>query len=259
VQVEATTRMDSKLLLTLFRQIATGGLSPEQALAQAQRAGFEDLGFAKLDHQRAQRLGFPEVVFAEGKRIAHLLEICRKHLEAHERLLVTRLSAEHAERILAECPGGHYNPTARTLSYGLAGATERGGVLVVCAGTADLPVAEEAFETARLMGNRTELIADVGVAGLHRLLAHKARLEQARVLIVVAGMEGALPSVVGGLVGAPLIAVPTSVGYGAGLGGVAALLAMLNSCAPGVTVVNIDNGFGAAFAASVINQLPAAE
>lgn len=251
--------MDTKTTLTLFREIAEGRLSPEQALAQTQRDSYEDLGFAKLDHQRAERLGFPEVVFAEGKREPHLVEICRKHLQTHERLLVTRLAEEPAQRVLEQSPGGHYNATARTLSYGLSTAAERGDVLVVCAGTADLPVAEEAFETARLMGNRTELIADVGVAGIHRLLAHKARLQEARVLIVVAGMEGALPSVVGGLVGAPLIAVPTSVGYGAGLGGVAALLAMLNSCAPGVTVVNIDNGFGAAFAASVINQLPAAE
>jgi len=251
--------MDPKSLLTLFRQISEGRLTPEQALVQAQRNSFEDLGFAKLDHQRAERLGFPEVVFAEGKREAHLVEICRRHLATHERLLVTRLDAERAERLLAEFPGGHHNPTARTLSYGLARANERGDVLIVCAGTADLPVAEEAYETARLMGNRTQIIADVGVAGIHRLLAHKARLEQARVLIAVAGMEGALPSVVGGLVGAPLIAVPTSVGYGVGLGGVAALLSMLNSCAPGVTVVNIDNGFGAAFAASLINQLPAAE
>ena len=251
--------MDHATLLALFRQIAEGRLSPEQALAQAQRESFEELGFAKLDHQRAERLGFPEVVYAQGKREAHLVEICRRHLSVHEKLLVTRLSEEQAERLLAACPGGHHNATARTISYGLENAARRGEILIVCAGTADLPVAEEALETARLMGNRTELIADVGVAGLHRLLAHKARLEQARVLIVVAGMEGALPSVIGGLVKAPVIAVPTSVGYGAGLGGIAALLGMLNSCAPGLTVVNIDNGFGAAFAASVINQLPAAE
>jgi NCAIR mutase (PurE)-related protein len=251
--------MDATNLLSLFRQIAEGRLSPEQALAQAQRQGFQDLGFAKLDHQRAERLGFPEVVYAQGKPEAHLVEICRRHLDVHGQLLVTRLSEEQARHVLSACPGGHHNPTARTLSYGLDQAARRGDILILCAGTADLPVAEEALETARLMGNRGELIADVGVAGLHRLLSYRRRLEQARVIIAVAGMEGALPSVVGGLVKAPVIAVPTSIGYGASFGGITALLAMLNSCAPGVMVVNIDNGFGAGFAASVINQLPPAE
>jgi NCAIR mutase (PurE)-related protein len=251
--------MDHAQLLALFRQIEEGRLRPEQALAQVQRASFQDLGFAKLDHERAERMGFPEVVFAPGKAEEHLLEICRRHLEAHDRLLVTRLSEAQAAALRDGVPGGRHNPTARTMSYGLEKAPQRGDVLVLCAGTADLPVAEEALETARLMGNRTELVADVGVAGLHRLLAHNERVRQARVLIVVAGMEGALPSVVGGLTAAPVIAVPTSIGYGASFGGITALLAMLNSCAPGVTVVNIDNGFGAAFAASLINQLPAAE
>jgi hypothetical protein len=251
--------MDHAQLLALFKQIEEGRLSAEQALNHAQRQTFQDLGFAKLDHQREARLGFPEVVFAPGKADKHLLEICRRHLDMHERLLVTRLSASQADQLRAALPHGHHNPVARTISYGLEKAPECGDLLVLCAGTSDLPVAEEAVETARLMGNRTQLIADVGVAGLHRLLAHQDRLQQARVLIVVAGMEGALPSVVGGLARAPVIAVPTSVGYGASFGGVTALLSMLNSCAPGVSVVNIDNGFGAAFAASLINQMPAAE
>ena len=251
--------MDHAQLLALFRQIEAGRLSADQALGEAQRQSFQDLGFAKLDHQREARLGFPEVVYAEGKAETHLLDICRKHLDVHERLLVTRLNESQAAQLRAALPRGHHNAIARTMSYGLDTAPASGDLLVLCAGTADLPVAEEALETARLMGNRSQLIADVGVAGLHRLLAHQERLRQARVVIVVAGMEGALPSVVGGLIRAPVIAVPTSVGYGASFGGITALLSMLNSCAPGVTVVNIDNGFGAAFAASLINQLPAAE
>ena len=251
--------MDHAQLLALFRQIEAGRLSADQALSQAQRQSFQDLGFAKLDHQREARLGFPEVVYAQGKAEAHLLDICRKHLDVHERLLVTRLNESQASGLKAALPQGHHNAVARTMSYGLDKAPASGDLLVLCAGTADLPVAEEALETARLMGNRSQLIADVGVAGLHRLLAHQERLQQARVVIVVAGMEGALPSVVGGLIRAPVIAVPTSVGYGASFGGITALLSMLNSCAPGVTVVNIDNGFGAAFAASLINQIPAAE
>ncbi len=248
--------MERQHLLTLLQRVKTGDLSPDDAIREVEHTSFEDLGFAKLDHQRARRMGFPEVVFAEGKSDEHLLGICRAHLAAQPRLLVTRLAPERHGALADHLDGGRYNPTARTVSFGEPPGEGRGDVLVVCAGTADLPVAEEALETARIMGSRAELIADVGVAGLHRLLAHRRRLEQARVLVVVAGMEGALPSVVGGLVDKPVIAVPTSVGYGAGLGGVAALLAMLNSCAPGVTVVNIDNGFGAGYAAALINRGP---
>jgi hypothetical protein len=247
--------MEQEALLNLLHAVRRGELSPEEVIRRVEHDGFEELGFAKLDHQRARRKGFPEVVFAEGKSDEQLLGICRAHLGVHARLLVTRLAPERHGLLAAELGPGHYNAVARTLSYGLDGAEEHGSVLVVCAGTADLPVAEEARETARLMGSRTELIADVGVAGLHRLLHHRSRIEAARVLVVVAGMEGALPSVVGGLTRAPLIAVPTSVGYGTGLGGVSALLTMLNSCAPGVTVTNIDNGFGAGFSAALINRL----
>jgi NCAIR mutase (PurE)-related protein len=251
--------MQRNEVLELLRRIAEKELSAEAAAKLVESETYQELGFAKLDHQRKSRLGFPEVVFAAGKTQEQLLGICRAHLETHPKLLVTRLEAEAAQTLLGSIPGGHHNPSARTLSYGLDQLRPRGLVLVLCAGTSDLPVAEEARETARLMDCEVELIADVGVAGIHRLLDHRERLEAARVLVVVAGMEGALPSVVGGLTSAPLIAVPTSIGYGASFGGVAALLAMLNSCAPGVTVVNIDNGFGAGYAAALINNPPQAE
>jgi len=246
-------------MLSLLERLRSGELSPDEAIRQVERESYEELGFAKLDHQRARRLGFPEVVYAQGKADDQLLDICRAHLAVHARLLVTRLAPERAPALAAAVPGGRYNPTARTLSYGLDGIEPVGAVLVLCAGTADLPVAEEAYETLRIMGARAELVADVGVAGIHRLLAQRERIEAARVLVVVAGMEGALPSVVGGLARCPVIAVPTSVGYGTGLGGVAALLTMLNSCAPGVTVANIDNGFGAGYAAALINRGPQGE
>lgn len=249
--------MDRTSLLALLQRTAAGEISPEDALRSVERDSFQDLGFAKLDHQRAERNGFPEVVFAEGKSDEHLLGICRAHLEVHPRLLVTRLAADRQPLLAGALPGGRYNPTARTVTYGEQPADAGvGDVLVLCAGTADLPVAEEALETARIMGSRAELIADVGIAGLHRLLAQVERMRRARVLVVVAGMEGALPSVAGGLVRVPVIAVPTSVGYGTGLGGLSALLTMLNSCASGVTVANIDNGFGAGFTAALINNPP---
>jgi NCAIR mutase (PurE)-related protein len=251
--------MEHRELLALLHRLRAGELTPEEVIRRVERDSFEELGFAKPDHQRARRLGFPEVVFAEGKRGEHLIGICRAHLAVHGTLLVTRLAPGQAEALQAALPGGVHNATARTLSYGLEQVQPTGAVLVLCAGTSDLPVAEEAHETARIMGARCELIADVGVAGIHRLMAHREAIAAARVLVVVAGMEGALPSVVGGLARAPLIAVPTSVGYGTGLGGVAALLTMLNSCAPGVTVTNIDNGFGAGYAAALINRGPIGE
>jgi NCAIR mutase (PurE)-related protein len=251
--------MQRQELLALLEGIAKGEITPQQAAKRVERETYEELGFAKLDHQRMRRLGFPEVVFAQGKRPEQMLEICRAHLAAQPRLLVTRLDGAAHEALAPALPGGHYNATARTLSFGLDQVSPRGLVLVLCAGTSDLPVAEEACETARLMDCNVELIADVGVAGIHRLLDHRARIEAARVVVVVAGMEGALPSVVGGLCSAPLIAVPTSVGYGASFGGIAALLAMLNSCAPGVSVVNIDNGFGAGYSAALINNPPGGE
>ena len=246
--------MNREALLALLREIEAGVCTPAQAVRAVERASFQELGFARLDHQRAARTGFPEVVLAQGKTTEHLRRICREHLATHDRLLVTRLTPPVYKAVARDLPPGHYNAAARTLSFGLETVAAAGSVLVLCAGTADLPVAEEALETARLLGSRVELVADVGVAGLHRLLDVEPRLHTARALVVVAGMEGALPSVVGGLVRVPVIAVPTSVGYGASFGGVAALLAMLNSCAPGVSVVNIDNGFGAGYTAALINR-----
>lgn len=246
--------MEQPSLLALLHRLKAGELSADEVIRAVERDGYEDLGFAKLDHQRARRKGFPEVVFAERKTAEQVAAICTAHLATHPLLLVTRLDAEKHAYVAERVAGGTYNPLARTLSFGLEAVEPAGDLLVICAGTADLPVAEEAYETARIMGARAELISDVGVAGLHRLLGYRARIEQARVSIVVAGMEGALPSVVGGLAPGPVIAVPTSVGYGTGLGGVSALLTMLNSCAPGVTVTNIDNGFGAGFSAALINR-----
>lgn len=251
--------MHRRAVLALLHRLEAGEITAEAAVREVERETYQELGFAKPDHQRVRRKGFPEVVFAAGKTADQLLEICSAHLTAYPKLLVTRLGAEAHGLLETALPGGQYNATARTLSFGLEQVQPRGRVLVMCAGTSDLPVAEEALETARLMDCRVELIADVGVAGLHRLLDQEERIAAARALVVVAGMEGALPSVVGGLARAPVIAVPTSVGYGASFGGIAALLTMLNSCAPGVTVVNIDNGFGAGYAAALINNPPPGE
>ena len=216
---------------------------------------FEDLGFANIDHHRSLRQGFPEVVFGPGRpseQIAQIVERMNKH---DHNILVTRATAEHFVRVKQVVPEAEFHEAARTIvirkDKTILG---KGTVMVVSAGTSDMPVAEEAVVTLNVMGNDVESLYDVGVAGLHRLLDRRERLKQARVVIVVAGMEGALPSVVGGLVPVPVIAVPTSVGYGASFGGVAALLGMLNSCASNVTVVNIDNGYGAAVVASLINQ-----
>jgi len=231
-------------------------LSQEELIKLFQRAPFEDLGFARVDTHRALRKGFPEVVFGQGKTPPQIESIVQKLAEASHAVLVTRVEPEAAADIQSRMPELAYHPLARCLLW--QGSTELhtgGKVCVVSAGTSDMPVAEEAAVTAEVMGNHVERIYDVGVAGLHRLLASLERLQQAEVLIVVAGMEGALPSVVAGLVSQPIIAVPTSVGYGASFNGLAALLGMLTSCGSGVTVVNIDNGFGAAFAASQITQL----
>jgi NCAIR mutase (PurE)-related protein len=245
-------------LETLLSAVASGAISPLDALEQLKHFPGEPLEIATIDHHRHLRLGQPEVVFCEGKSTDQALEVCRHLAEATGTFLGTRASTELAERLLGEYPGVEYNSTARTVylppTPRLA-STGRGTILVVSAGTSDLAVAEEAAVVAEALGNSVERLVDVGVAGLHRLLSASDRLRQAAVVIVVAGMEGALPSVVGGLVGIPVIAVPTSVGYGASLGGWAALLGMLSSCAAGVTVVNIDNGFGAAAAAHRINHL----
>jgi NCAIR mutase (PurE)-related protein len=233
----------------------SGALSSEEAMARLRELPFEDLGFANVDHHRSLRQGFPEVIFGVGKtpeQVARIVESMHKH---DHNILVTRATPEHFERVKRIAPEAEFHAGARAIGiekekkiYG------KGTVLIVSAGTSDMPVAEEAVVTARLMGNHVEALYDVGVAGLHRLLDRRERLTKARVLIVVAGMEGALPSVVGGLVAVPVIAVPTSVGYGASFNGVAALLGMLNSCASNVTVVNIDNGFGAGVVASLINR-----
>jgi NCAIR mutase (PurE)-related protein len=244
-------------LREILERVAEGAHTPESALEQIRHLPFEDLGFAKVDHHRSLRSGFPEVIFGQGKTIEQIVAIARQMRAAGQNVLVTRLDSEMAGRLVAELPDFTYSRDSRIAFFRQTPADMkgRGMILVAAAGTADLPVAEEAALTAELMGNQLERIYDVGVAGIHRLFAHHDKLRQASVVIVVAGMEGALPSVVGGLVDKPVIAVPTSVGYGASFGGLAALLAMLNSCAAGVTVVNIDNGFGAGVAASMINRL----
>jgi NCAIR mutase (PurE)-related protein len=240
----------------LLKEVSEGRTGVGDALERLKDLPFEDLGFAKLDHHRALRTGMPEVIFAAGKTTAQVATIFERMAKAGGNVLATRASREAFEAVAAVEPAAIYHEAARAITLAQAPtAPGTGTVAVVCAGTSDLPVAEEAAVTARLMGNTVEVIADVGVAGIHRLLAQKQSLQTARVLIVCAGMEGALPTVVAGLVNAPVLAVPTSIGYGASFGGVAALLGMLNTCAPNVSVVNIDNGFGAACIASLINHM----
>jgi pyridinium-3,5-biscarboxylic acid mononucleotide synthase len=241
----------------LLEEVASGRLAPADAERRLRWSPVEDLGFARIDHHRELRHGFPEVVFGEGKTVEQIVAISQRIAARGGGLLVTRACAAAGSALTGSIPGLSYDPVGRT-AY-LAGAEPppavRGPILIVTAGTGDLPVAEEAAVTARAFGNPVERLMDVGVAGLHRLVGAHEQLDRAAVVVVVAGMEGALPSVLGGLVGVPVIAVPTSIGYGASFGGVAALLGMLNSCAAGVTVVNIDNGFGAACAAARINRL----
>ncbi len=241
-------------LRALLRHVKRGTVTPQAAAHRIAEAPVEHLGFATLDHERSLRTGFPEVVFGQGKTPAQIVAIARRLFARHGLVLVTRAEAAAQSALAAEFPRAEVHERARCVVLRRRAPRGTGRVLVVCAGTADLPVAEEALVTARTMGSRAELIADVGVAGLHRLLAHRQRLRGARVIVVVAGLEGALASVVGGLVDRPLIAVPTSIGYGAHFRGLAPLLAMLNSCAAGVTVVNVDNGFGAGYAAHLINR-----
>jgi NCAIR mutase (PurE)-related protein len=248
--------MDRATIETLLNEVREGRTGVAEALEQLRRLPFEDLGFAKVDHHRSLRTGMPEVIFAESKTPAQVATIFAHMARAGGNVLATRASREVYEAVHGAEPRAEFHEVARAITLRQTEPSAgKGTVSVVCAGTSDLPVAEEAAVTARLMGNTVEVVADVGVAGLHRLLAQQNTLQSARVLIVCAGMEGALPTVVGGLVNAPVIAVPTSVGYGASLGGVAALLGMLNTCAPNVSVVNIDNGFGAACIASLINHL----
>ena len=247
-------------LRALLEQVRSGAATPEAAheriLQFLRQAPFEDIGFARIDHQRRSRQGFPEVIFGPGKTPEQIAAIAERIVSAGHNLLVTRTDSAAYASVTARIPNAQFHTLARVITHSAAPPDPgKGTVLIAAAGTADLPVAEEAAVCAEAMGNPVDRLYDVGVAGLHRLLAQHARLTAARVVIVVAGMEGALPSVVGGLVDVPVIAVPTSVGYGASFSGLAALLGMLNSCASGVSVVNIDNGFGAAAIASSINHL----
>jgi NCAIR mutase (PurE)-related protein len=243
-------------LQDLLADVAAGRVAPRAALERLRHLPYEDLSFARIDHHRSLRQGQPEVVFCDGKSPEQVVAICERLEQADGSFLGTRAGETIADRLRERFPRLVWNPLGRTVylppAAAIDPATKTGPILVVTAGTSDLPVAEEAAAVADAFGHRVERLTDVGVAGLHRLLAAGDQLGRARVVIVVAGMEGALPSVVGGMVAVPVIAVPTSVGYGASFGGLAALLAMLNSCAAGVTVVNIDNGFGAAAAASRI-------
>ena len=240
----------------LLEQFRAGKAGRKKVLRAFQAAPLADLGFAQVDTHRGLRRGFPEVIFAAGKTSAQILKIAAKLLKRENRVLVTRATPEQARALRTKFKHTVVHELARCVTIEKKPLPKRPGIIaVICAGTSDLPVAEEAAVTAEIMGNRVERLADVGVSGLHRLLGRLETIQKANVLVVVAGMEGALPSVVAGLVSKPVIAVPTSVGYGASFGGLAALLGMLNSCASGLTVVNIDNGFGAGFAASQINAL----
>ena len=244
----------------MLEKFRAGGISRDEVLHAFQAAPVADLGFAQVDTHRALRKGFPEVIFGAGKTPEQVAGIAAKLLEHQQNVLATRLSPEHARLLRIKFRKAIYHEAARCVTIERKPLPRRvGAIAVICAGTSDLPIAEEAAVTAEVMGNTVERITDVGVAGVHRLISRLPSIQSANVIVVVAGMEGALPSVVAGLVSKPVIAVPTSVGYGASFGGLAALLGMLNSCGSGVTVVNIDNGFGAGYAASQINALAAPE
>jgi NCAIR mutase (PurE)-related protein len=249
--------LNAESIRKLFQQVRQGELSPDDAVNRLRHLPFEDLGFAKVDHHRALRNGMPEIILGEGKTPAQVAGIFARLAKHGGNVLATRATPKQFEAVKKKARDAEYRELARAIvlhkdptKYG------KGIIAVVSAGTSDIPVAEEAVVTAELMGNEVLHLYDVGVAGIHRLLANRETLTKARVVIVCAGMEGALPSVVGGLVGVPVIAVPTSIGYGASFKGMAALLGMLNSCASNVSVVNIDNGFGAGYVASLINRLP---
>ena len=251
--------MDEQTLTALLRQVRDGGMQIPEAVDRLRRLEVEVLASARLDHHRALRTGLPEAVFGENKSADQLVEILAALLRTDSVVLATRVDADKAAAVRARLAGLAYHPAARILTGNdrhIPVGRASGTVVIVTAGTSDLPVAAEARITLHLFGHPVETVYDAGVAGIHRILAHSALLQQGRVIIVVAGMEGALPSVVAGMTGAPVIAVPTSVGYGAGAGGWSALLGMLNSCSPGLAVVNIDNGFGAACMAAAINRKP---
>jgi len=248
--------MDQEQLRSLFEQVRSGAVEIDSAMTRMRHMPFEDLGFAKIDHHRALRHGMPEVIFAKGKTPEQVVAIAQSLLDHCPNVLITRADAECAELVTSRLACAEYFKLSGVIRFWRDRTIQgKGTIAVVCAGTSDIPVAEEAQVTAEVMGNDVESIHDIGVAGIHRLIGNSERLSSARVVIVCAGMEGALPSAVGGMVSVPVIAVPTSVGYGASFNGLAALLGMLNSCASNVTVVNIDNGFGAGYVASLINRL----
>lgn len=248
--------MNRSKLKALLEEVAAGALPPEAALERLRSLPFEDLGFAKVDHHRDIRQGYPEAIFGAGKTPKHITEIVSRIRAQGCNVLATRCSPEAVSAILAEHPDAVHHEAARAVTLNVTPLEAlKGFAAVVCAGTSDIPVAEEAVVTCEAYGTRVERVYDVGVAGIHRLLGQHEILQKADAIVVCAGMEGALPSVVAGLVNVPVVAVPTSVGYGANFGGIAALLAMLNSCASGVSVVNIDNGFGAGMLASMINRI----
>lgn len=248
--------MDSEQLKSMLESVRSGEVGIDAALERLRHLPFEDLGFAKLDHHRSIRQGMSEVVFGKGKTADQVAILAEKLLVHNRNLLITRATEEMGRRVREICADAEYHPLSGVVRvWGDRQLRGKGTIAVVCAGTSDIPVAEEARLTAEIMGNHVDAIHDVGVAGIHRLVNSADRLQQAKVVVVCAGMEGALPSVVGGLVSAPVIAVPTSVGYGASFQGLAALLGMLNSCSSNVTVVNIDNGFGAGYVASLINRV----
>ena len=248
--------MDDQHLTTILKSVAAGQLSVKDALEKLRHLNFEDIEFAHVDHHRSLRKGFPEVIFGEGKTADQVIGIMDKMMRQENILLVTRIGPQKADTVIGRFPDAVYHPDARMIVWMLKKPQiiGRGTILIISAGTSDIPVAKEAYLTASAMGNQVETIFDVGVSGIHRLLGHREAIETASVLVVVAGMEGALPSVVAGMVSRPVIAVPTSVGYGVSLGGLTALFAMLNSCSSNVAVVNIDNGFGAGYVAAMINR-----
>jgi len=251
--------VDIKKLKELFEDIKAGRIDDEGALKKLRHMPFEDIAFARIDHHRSIRCGFPEVIFGGSKSPTQIATLAERLIEAGSPVLATRISEETALHVIEIEPRLKYDQASRVLfnpSPDEIPITGKGTILIITAGTGDIPVAEEAVFTARMMGNKVEKLFDVGVAGIHRLLDSTEAIEKARVIIVVAGMEGALPSVIAGISGRPIVAVPTSIGYGASFAGIAALLGMLNSCAGGVSVVNIDNGFGAAYMASLINHPP---
>ena len=248
--------MDKKEIKVLLEGVKDNKINIDEAIEKLEDLPFKDLGFAMIDNHREIRVGYPEVIYCEGKTVDQVKDIVKFMLTKNNNILGTRASGEMYNAVKEICEEAEYNKLGRTITIKKKEHTlSESYIAIVAAGTSDLPVVEEAFETAKILGNRVEKVTDVGVAGIHRLFSRLDVIRGAKVVIVIAGMEGALASVIGGLVDKPVIAVPTSVGYGANFGGLAALLSMLNSCASGVSVVNIDNGFGAAYSASIINKL----